>query len=244
MTEELRKQLNEESEAFQNIFEQGEIGCGKDIGEKTFRYANMDVERKSLEEAKKNGIELPKVKFTLMGFGRDANGNSLIKLKNSNGKGFSIQTNKGGDFQKIHSMRSNKAKELDAKQLETIAKIVSAYIKEFGTKSMKEDLDECGDMMAAKMGMDEGKGANVVTPIFSDKLLKLTQELLTKSGNRTKVGKVGLGKVKSNKDGVTFKESILFDDNRNIIGHYNINVMIDTGGRGEFLDIALGLQEV
>ena len=42
-----------------------------------------------LVEAK--AIKLPGVNFELVGFGRDQNGNSTVKLKNSLGKGFSIQ---------------------------------------------------------------------------------------------------------------------------------------------------------
>lgn len=97
-------------------------------------------EKQKLSEAK--SMELPGVKFELVGFGKDSNGNSVVKLKNGRGKGFSIQTNQQGDFQKLHSLRGYKAKDLDQDQLGMIAKTVSEYIKEYGTKTMKEGLDE------------------------------------------------------------------------------------------------------
>ncbi len=92
----------------------------------------------NMNEAKT--IKLPGVVFELVGFGRDTNGNSVVKLKNSKGKGFSIQTN--GNLPNVHRMKSGKAKDLDSKELEALAKEVKKYIDEFGTKTMDEGLDE------------------------------------------------------------------------------------------------------
>lgn len=95
---------------------------------------NLSEQYMTMHEEK--SIELPKVKFELVGFGKDSNGNSVAKFLNSNGKGFSIQTN--GNLPNTHSLRGTKAKDLNPTELATIADEASKYIEEFGTKSMKE----------------------------------------------------------------------------------------------------------
>ena len=104
--------------------------------------------RKTLSESirkfevneKVKSIALPNVVFELVGFGKDTNGNSVTKFKNRQGKGFSIQSN--GTLPKCHALRGEKPKDLDTKQLQEIASEVSAYIKEHGTKTMREGLSE------------------------------------------------------------------------------------------------------
>ena len=95
---------------------------------------NIKELAKGIQEAKT--IELPDVKFSLVGFGKDSNGNTVVKLKNGLGKGFSIQTN--GNLPKTHDMRGTKAKSLSKSDLETLAKEVKSYIDAHGTKSMKD----------------------------------------------------------------------------------------------------------
>lgn len=88
----------------------------------------MSKAREFLDEFNEGkSIELPDVLFSLVGFGRDVNGNSVVRLKNQQGRGFSIQTN--GNLPKTHRMRSEKAKDLSPDQLATIAKEVTAYQK-------------------------------------------------------------------------------------------------------------------
>lgn len=101
---------------------------------------NLSEKYMNMHEAK--SIELPSVKFELVGFGKDSNGNSVVKLKNGKGKGFSIQTN--GNLPKTHSIKQSgkKAKELTPEELKIVAEEAKAYIDEYGTKTMKESLDE------------------------------------------------------------------------------------------------------
>lgn len=81
MTEELRKQLNEESEAFQNIFEEGEIGCGKKQGEKLFIGAKQAEGRKEIEEANKDLEEKLEKGFQKIVDNYQDAGRFLIKTK-------------------------------------------------------------------------------------------------------------------------------------------------------------------
>lgn len=95
-------------------------------------------EAHKVTEAK--AIPLPDVKFELVGFGKDTNGNSIAKYKSGKGKGFSIQTN--GNLPATHAIKisGKKAKELDAKELATIADETKLYIEANGTQKMRESI--------------------------------------------------------------------------------------------------------
>jgi len=88
-----------------------------------------------LAEAKKK-IDLPDTLYALVGFGKDTNGNAVVKIHNGKtNKVFSIQTN--GNLPKTHSMRGTDIKRLSDKELKTIAKEVKDYVKEFGSPKME-----------------------------------------------------------------------------------------------------------
>lgn len=91
----------------------------------------------SFNEAKTK--ELPGTHMSVKGFGKDNNGNSIVKLVNDNtGKGFSIQTN-NGDMPDTHRLKidGTKLKELTDSDLKTMAKEIGDYVKKYGTKAQK-----------------------------------------------------------------------------------------------------------
>ena len=91
--------------------------------------------------------------------------------------------------------------------------------------------------------------ASSVVQMFSDDMVKMVQEVLGQMGVKEKVGKVGgskdLGKPKMSYSRgevvITYPEMIIFDKKENIIGHYDINVMV--GIDGKKLDMRMSLVE-
>ena len=84
-------------------------------------------------------IELPGIPIKLVGFGTDANGNTVVKLKNSKGKEFSIPTD--GNLNFTHALRKADPKKIRKKSLDNIADEIKDYISKRGTKIMKEVVD-------------------------------------------------------------------------------------------------------
>jgi hypothetical protein len=103
------------------------------------------VEGRALSEG--NDVELKGTNLFLKGFAVDRNGNSVIKLSFPNGPAFSIQTNKGSEWQKIHNLRGNKAKELSDSDLAVIKKLVVEYLKKFGSAQQKSILKVYGESL-------------------------------------------------------------------------------------------------
>lgn len=92
-----------------------------------------------LSESKlpKTAVSLPDSLYYLVGFGRDKNGNSIVKIYNDRtGKTFSIQTN-GPSFDNTHRSRGTKPKEIDKNTLKNISKEVQSYIDRHGTPKMR-----------------------------------------------------------------------------------------------------------
>ena len=75
------------------------------------------------------------------GFGKDSNGNSVIKVSFPNSRAFSIQTN--GDLPKTHSLKQefSKIDNLSEKDLKIVEKEVNDYVKEFGSDSQIKKLN-------------------------------------------------------------------------------------------------------
>lgn len=112
---------------------------------------SLSEQYNKMHEAK--SIPLPNVKFELVGFGKDTNGNSIAKFKSGKGKGFSIQTN--GNLPATHSikMSGKKAKQLDEKELATIADETKLYIEANVTQKMRESItveEILGEVVNAK----------------------------------------------------------------------------------------------
>ena len=74
-------------------------------------------------------------------FGKDSNGNSVIKVSFPNSRAFSIQTN--GDLPKTHSLKQQYSKidNLSDKDLKIVEKEVTDYVKEFGSDTQIKKLN-------------------------------------------------------------------------------------------------------
>jgi hypothetical protein len=73
------------------------------------------------------------------GFGRDTNGNTVVKVGFPNQKAFSIQIN-NPQFRNTYSLKSNKVSEISESNLNKIEKEVVDYIKSFGSAKQKSTL--------------------------------------------------------------------------------------------------------
>ena len=148
-------------------------------------------------------IELPDSLISLVGFGRDTNGNSIVKLKNQQGKGFSIQTN--GNLPKTHQKRSMKIKELSKSDLQEISSEVSDYVKKYKNKMTEMKSMTFGEFPPVKeAGAD---GAQVDKKFINDSLAGLmeAQKKLKKfqpgtaitSGDASQIARILLHATKS-----------------------------------------------
>lgn len=95
--------------------------------------------REVIKETTKVPIELPNTNILIRGFGRDVNGNSVIKLEFFDGAKTSIQTN--GNLPKTHSIGKRvKLADLTDSDLNTISREVADYISNYGSSKMKQKL--------------------------------------------------------------------------------------------------------
>jgi hypothetical protein len=142
-------------------------------------------EAHKVTEAK--AIPLPDVKFELVGFGKDTNGNSIAKFKSGKGKGFSIQTN--GNLPATHSIKisGKKAKELNTKELATIADETKLYIEANGTQKMRESITVEEILGEAS---NEGKNTEVVKIKVTDSNNNKIQQLFKKAKNNVLDGEI------------------------------------------------------
>jgi hypothetical protein len=87
-------------------------------------------------------VSLPFSNLYLTGFGLDTNGNSVVRLRFPNQRGFSLQTN--GVLKETHSIGKSLGKKgiegLTAKQLKDIEKECVGFIKSYGTPLQKKKL--------------------------------------------------------------------------------------------------------
>lgn len=97
-----------------------------------------------MEEAKAE-MQFKNSNLSLVGVGKDTNGNSVVKVKYPNDPAFSIQT---GSIQKVHDLvRGQKMKDILAlsdKDKATIEKEVTDYVKKYGSAKQKSGLKEAG----------------------------------------------------------------------------------------------------
>jgi hypothetical protein len=80
-------------------------------------------------------ISLPNSNLYLYGWGRDTNGNSVIKIGFPNRKGFSIQTN--GVLPFSNSMKNTSLSDLSKNDIEKIEKEVVNYVTNYGSSNQK-----------------------------------------------------------------------------------------------------------
>ena len=83
-------------------------------------------------------IALQNSNLYLIGFGRDTNGNKIVKLSFPNTRGFSIQTL--GNLKETHRITTKKIDSLTVKDLKNIEKESVSYIKKFGSTAQKSKL--------------------------------------------------------------------------------------------------------
>jgi hypothetical protein len=74
----------------------------------------------------------------LYGWGKDSNGNSIVKVGFPNQRAFSIQTN--GVLNFTHDKRGYKVNELDSNEIAKIESEVVDYVKNYGSKDQKSKL--------------------------------------------------------------------------------------------------------
>jgi hypothetical protein len=85
------------------------------------------------------------------GFGRDTNGNTVVKVGFPNQKAFSIQIN-NPQFRNTYSLKSNKVSEISESDLNKIEKEVVDYIKSFGSAKQKSTLKVYSGLKMAQGG--------------------------------------------------------------------------------------------
>ena len=99
------------------------------------------VYREQQKMAKGGMIPFSTSNLYLNGFGKDSNGNSVVKVSFPNSRAFSIQTN--GNLPKTHSLKQQnlKIENLSKKDLKIVEKEVNDYVKEFGSDSQIKKLN-------------------------------------------------------------------------------------------------------
>ena len=98
------------------------------------------------------------------GFGRDVNGNRIIKVGFLNKRGFSIQTNNGKMPISNSLSLSSKVNEIDKKELLGIEKEVINYVKKFGSPAQKKALKVYGSTLSGS----DGKSLRTVKVTYSN----------------------------------------------------------------------------
>ena len=103
----------------------------------------LETEINRYERNYKDGGKIKEVGFEnsnlyLYGFGKDSNGNSIVKIGFPNQRAFSIQTN--GVLKFTHDKRGYSLNELTKNDIEKIEKEVVEYVKEYGSKEQKSKL--------------------------------------------------------------------------------------------------------
>ena len=99
-----------------------------------------------MADKKPNSYDLPNCNVTLLGIGRDVNGNKTIKLKILDGKPFSIQLNGGALaetyllFMYVSEKGRDWHEQINQKNLETISDEVCDYISNYGSPAQKKQL--------------------------------------------------------------------------------------------------------
>ncbi len=107
----------------------------------------------------------------LYGFGKDTNGNSVVKIGFPNKRAFSIQTN--GTLKHTHSLVwKKKLNELTDSDISNIEKEVNDYVSKYGSKEQKSKLKIYG-IGSTKTATDSVMAEIEKTKTISEKTLKL-----------------------------------------------------------------------
>jgi len=101
--------------------------------------AKAKEKREMAKGGKIKEVDFENSNLILYGFGKDTNGNSIVKIGFPNQRTFSIQTNNIG-LETSHNKRGYAVHELDQKEIDSIEKEVVEYLKENGTKEQKAKL--------------------------------------------------------------------------------------------------------
>ena len=100
-------------------------------------------------------ISLPNSNLYLYGWGRDTNGNSIIKIGFPNRKGFSIQTN--GVLPFSNSMKNTSLSDLSENDIEKIEKEVVNYVTNYGSSNQKSIMKKYKDGGGTKSAFNSTK---------------------------------------------------------------------------------------
>ena len=154
-------------------------------GEQTIRWISGST------YAKGGGIGFSNSNLYFKGFGKDINGNSVIKVYFPNSRAFSIQTN--GNLPETHSikMEYSKIEKVPASDLKVIEKEVTEYIKEYGTDTQKRKLNTyakggmidapriyVADLEAYNNGVLKGEWLDLNDYSFADELMDAIEEVV------------------------------------------------------------------
>lgn len=96
-------------------------------------------------EKKLKEIGLPNSNLYLYGFGKDTNGNSVVKLSIGANKPFSIQINSPEFYKHTYDKRGYSLNELSENDILGIEKEVVDYIQNYGSKERKNMLKVYSD---------------------------------------------------------------------------------------------------
>lgn len=102
---------------------------------------------------------LPDSNIGFLGFGRDKNGNSLIKLfvrdEDNKDHNISIQTNNGGEWNRIHNMRTN-PDSLTLGDLEYIRDVAERFILVHGSFKLMREIQKFKDYQKKNKAIKHG----------------------------------------------------------------------------------------
>jgi len=118
--------------------------------------AKAKEKREMAKGGKIKEVDFENSNLILYGFGKDTNGNSIVKIGFPNQRAFSIQTNNIG-LETSHNKRGYAVHELDQKEIDSIEKEVVEYLKENGTKEQKAKLKTYSTYSDGGMMADGGE---------------------------------------------------------------------------------------
>ena len=138
--------------------------------------------------AKKVSIPFKNSNLYLVGFGKDTNGNSVVKLSFPNSRAFSIQTN-GTTLPHTHDwVWKRKPTDLDTAELSIIEKEVAHYVYNFGSKNQKKKLRLYENFEEKILQMEKGGGVDYES--VSTEEWSSVDPILKKTGGKVNINDV------------------------------------------------------
>lgn len=125
------------------------------------------IMKKGGSTTKLKEIALPNSNLYLYGWGRDTNGNSVIKIGFPNRKGFTIQTN--GVLPFSNSIKNTSLSDLSENDIEKIEKEVVNYVTNYGSsnqKSIMKAYKKGGKLIGKQKNLDLNKNGKLDSQDF------------------------------------------------------------------------------